>query len=1049
MLSAFLMPETFVFAGGDDNATSGDGTTHSAAQGFGWYNAWQYMYKVTLFVGKKDTSSRSSSLTNDFYRIGTVIMKEGDWDLGANVMFGNGTKVDYYAGAAMTRITNPYVLNDNNLPKIPIACKGDIDVVKQYFGSTGTMNAILNALAAKDGTTAYGLLKNKTFTIRNTTKSGWQQEVLLPNGTTNKVPWVIVYEPVILMHLKDKRTEVAFTATEFAIAQLNGWYDWKYSNGTGQGVEILPRRHLPSSVQLEESWFGYPVYPTRGDDYQWPWEDIIKGGGWGMRWLGANVDDDIDFSCKIIEYDPSPVMGETVAHKIRWYNNKSKEKTVLCEIYSGDTRITSQSVTIPGNSSVVTTVNLIYRATVTHKMIAKINYDFRNDETNPNNNTSTVTVIPKSSENPPVDYLCQITDVETPEPNGAGTVRVKWRNAKRDYGTVLCELFRDDTLIWMGIQSFEGYENKYETYNIYYPGTSSRTITARINYANRNNEVNPTDNLAETVVTPVSPVDTTYDFSVQDLTLSSYSPYMGNKVIATFRADNWNKDLSYENIPVELLVNGQVVKSTTTDFIPGGTVNYVFEIDLGEVGAKTIAARINYEDRYSEDNATNNYTDTLALVQSPYDFSVTDLEVMPATAEKNGTVTLTFKTQNNDVYNTYMMIPVEILYDDVVVSTTYEVYGAYAQKSHTVSLNVGGNVGVHNVKVRINWAGRTSETNAANNITDAKAITVINTGDLRIKAVTPDAFYREGFDVITSFIVYNDSDEDVIPDSNNTVRYKVYYVDNGQTTIITQKSLTKVVIPAGDSNLVWIKWTVPENFAGKTVYVEAEVNYGRTVAEKTHTNNKDSLGEVIAPRRISSTPDTQYEREKPQGFTIPAKPSVYNESLTWSVWTYTDGEFQKVNYGLSISKVTALITPDSNAPSAKKVNGKWVLKSGYGFAVSYSSSLQNASGCELPNTGAYTGTQVVLAHFPEFGYGSNTGLYRNLEKVSGKWQFKENPYAENSARIHFTPIWYPDGDYTVNIIASDCWTPAGMLMASGNVTFKIEGSVYDDWFLGR
>lgn len=29
-------------------------------------------------------------------------------------------------------------------------------------------------------------------TIRNTTKRGWQQEVLLPNGTTNKVPFVDV-----------------------------------------------------------------------------------------------------------------------------------------------------------------------------------------------------------------------------------------------------------------------------------------------------------------------------------------------------------------------------------------------------------------------------------------------------------------------------------------------------------------------------------------------------------------------------------------------------------------------------------------------------------------------------------------------------------------------------------------------------------------------------------------------------------------------------------------------------------------------------------------
>ena len=42
LLSAFSIP---AFAG-DDNATGGDGSTHPAAEGFGWYNSYQYLYKV-------------------------------------------------------------------------------------------------------------------------------------------------------------------------------------------------------------------------------------------------------------------------------------------------------------------------------------------------------------------------------------------------------------------------------------------------------------------------------------------------------------------------------------------------------------------------------------------------------------------------------------------------------------------------------------------------------------------------------------------------------------------------------------------------------------------------------------------------------------------------------------------------------------------------------------------------------------------------------------------------------------------------------------------
>ena len=90
LLSAFSIT---AFAG-DDNATGGDGSTHPAAEGFGWYNSYQYLYKVTLFVGKRDTVTKQSSLTNDFYRVGTVIVKKTGWSVDSSVMFGSGTKMD-------------------------------------------------------------------------------------------------------------------------------------------------------------------------------------------------------------------------------------------------------------------------------------------------------------------------------------------------------------------------------------------------------------------------------------------------------------------------------------------------------------------------------------------------------------------------------------------------------------------------------------------------------------------------------------------------------------------------------------------------------------------------------------------------------------------------------------------------------------------------------------------------------------------------------------------------------------------------------------------
>ncbi len=1047
LLSAFSL----IASAKDDNATSGDGTTHDAAEGYGWYNEYQYLYKVTLFVGKRDTVHKQSSLVNDFYRVGTVIVKKTGWNVSSAVLFGNATKVDYYSGTQMTRLQSPYIISDANCPEIPIACGGDIDLVKQYFGSTGTMNTLLNAIAAKEGKTAYGLLQKKTFTIGGTTKSNWYSADLLPNGTTNKVPWVIVYEPIILMHLKDKVNMVAFTATEYAIAAENGWYNWhKGSDGSGQNVAILPERHLPSSVQLEESWFGYPVYPVHSDSYVWPNQDIIKGGGWGMRWLGANVDDAIDLSCMIFEFNPSPVVGTPVKHVVYWFNNKTYEQTVLCEIYCNDNCISSKTLSIPGRGNANTTLNLTYHSTASHKITAYINYANRNSETNPNNNTHSVTVNPKSSEKPKIDYGCYFSGLETPEPNDYGQVTVTWKNYKADAGTVLCELYRDDTLVWSGEKIFEGNETIKETYSVYYPGADEKTLTAKINYENRLQETDPDDNINQKKVKPEPPKDTTYDFSVTDLTVTPAYLYQGETVNISFFSDNWNKDLEYDDILVEVLLNGDVIKSEKVHFDAYGRNEHSYTVTLDETGAHTVAARINWENRLAEENSTNNYAYIPAVVRPYYEFSVRNLDVSPVEISKSGIVNLTFRTDNWDQYNEYKNIPVQVIYDGKVIYTEYADYGVYGGKNHSLSLNVGDKAGDHEISVRVNWQDHLNEVNINNNETDKKIITVIDSVDLRIEAIKPNASYREGLDVITSFKIYNDSDSNVIPSDNNAVTFKAYYLSGTAIRFISTQTWSQAVIPARDSNLVWFKWKVPDGLAGKKVYVTAVVNANSTISEITRDNNTDSIAETIAPIPYSATPDTRYEREKPSGYTAVSTPGVLTGSSTWTVWKYENGAFTKVNYGIRISEISPNVTPDRNNPSAEKNNDVWTMKSGYGFSIDYLSSVSSVSGFAFPSSNDYTEIQSAYATFPEFAYSNTTGKYRTLEKINGTWQFKENVYADNDGRIHFTPLWFPDGEYTVSVTASDFWTPAGMVTARGNAkTITISGSAYDDWSLGR
>ena len=518
----------------------------------------------------------------------------------------------------------------------------------------------------------------------------------------------------------------------------------------------------------------------------------------------------------------------------------------------------------------------------------------------------------------------------------------------------------------------------------------------------------------------------------------------------SFYSDNWNKDLEYDDILVELLVDGEIEKTSLEHYEAYGRNYHSYKIQLDDTGTHTIAARINWENRFAEDNATNNYTYTTATARPYYEFSVTSLNVTPVEVGKNDTVDLTFRTDSWDQYNAYENIPVQVLFDGKVVYTEYVNYEAYGGKNHSLSLNVGDKTGEHEISVRVNWQDHLNEVDINNNETDKKVITVVDNGDLWIEAIKPNASYREGLYVITSFQIYNDSDNDVIPADNNTVTFKAYYRKGTGIVTISTQEWKQAVIPAGDSNLVWFKWKVPEGLSGTKVYVTATVNANSTVSEVSASNNTDSITETISARLHSATPDTRYEREKPASYKPVSAPGSLTGSATWSVWKYENGAFSKVNYGIRISAINPSPVPDQNNPSAEKKNGVWTIKSGYGISLAYNSSLSAISGYTLPGSSAYTNIQSAYATFPEFGYSTVNGKYRTLEKADGAWKFEENADAEGNGRIHFTPLWFPDGNYVVSVTATDFWTPAGMITARGNAkTINISGSAYDDWSLGR
>jgi len=77
--------------------------------------------------------------------------------------------------------------------------------------------------------------------------------------------------------------------------------------------------------------------------------------------------------------------------------------------------------------------------------------------------------------------------------------------------------------------------------------------------------------------------------------------------------------------------------------------------------------------------------------------------------------------------------------------------------------------------------------------------------------------------------------------------------------------------------------------------------------------------------------------------------------------------------------------------------------------------------------------------------------YRHLERIAiNSFALPLNPYAPSSARLHYVPLWFPDGNYIAQGYVSDLWTPAGMMSTYMNSNpIVISKSAYDDWYVGK
>ena len=301
-----------------------------------------------------------------------------------------------------------------------------------------------------------------------------------------------------------------------------------------------------------------------------------------------------------------------------------------------------------------------------------------------------------------------------------------------------------------------------------------------------------------------------------------------------------------------------------------------------------------------------------------------------------------------------------------------------------------------------------------------------------------DYEYRVDTDVITPVTLYAGSE--INPDGPATVTFTI----KGSTY-----RMSNIVIPEGDSQLAWVKWHTPSEPQDITITVRT--NRGTLSQTTIKAKVVDLSGNDPPDPKATDTAGSW----RPSSVPNQEEKSYAAWSVWWAqwhpywVWHSTgddDGywvdegwyDFFRDNYSASMT-ATARIEPDEKVPTAAGNT----MKSGYGVSNTVTATVSTSAPMSH-----YTYGQTAVSYFPEFNY---TTYWRLLDRLSSgktaRFQFAENIYSTYKQRVHFSPVWFPDGSYTVNTHVMDIWTPAGMLCANLTDSVTISGSLYDDWHI--
>ena len=491
----------------------------------------------------------------------------------------------------------------------------------------------------------------------------------------------------------------------------------------------------------------------------------------------------------------------------------------------------------------------------------------------------------------------------------------------------------------------------------------------------------------------------------------------------------------------QIKLTGSEISAQTknlSSLAPGASVSVSFSFTAPYVvGEKTFAVRatVDPSNLIEESNENNNALDGSFTVYNPQpDLTVT--KIQPNKTEYNsgetGSVTVTVKNQGDcAVSNSKLKLTIGDFHSEIKTTSTINV-GA----SVSVRFSFTAPVTAEQIAAVI-----TATADPANEIPESNETNNTMYGTLSIKPMLPDVGitatnavnWYAGMDVVVTATVANYTAEDY-PE----VRVRL--------TIGSDRYDEIIPLPGNGNNLAVFRVTLPTQTGA--AQLAFKVDPDNQLAEENEGNNdfEKTIQIVEVPLGIVLDPDLDAMKTSYQQNGLLALPDTENSDYhIWQEVRLEDGAYLTKTFWAQMSTVFRA------SPDARIAYADNPTRMESGFGVNTNLTTQITTNYDHPEK--LVGAQLAWVYSPESGYSQFpqcTGVFDSLENVGstrgklfGQWQQPVNPWSESGSSLHYTPLWYPDGQYTLLCQSSYAWSPAGQMYRFDVGSVDILGDMYD------